>query len=95
LNRYQSDARSMARFGLLMMNKGVWNDETLLSIDYFNEMINTSQSINPSYGYLWWLNGKDSYIGTSSQEVFTGNLIPNAPSDMYSALGANDQKIYL
>ena len=95
LNRYQSDARSMARFGLLMMNKGVWNDETLLSIDYFDEMINTSQSINPSYGYLWWLNGKDSYIGTSSQEVFTGNLIPNAPSDMYSALGADDQKIYV
>lgn len=95
LKRYESDTRSMARFGLLMLNEGVWNSETLLSKDYFNEMVSTSQNMNPSYGYLWWLNGKTSYMGTTSQEVFTGSLIPNAPSDMYSALGANDQKIYV
>ncbi|TMM55979.1 serine hydrolase [Maribacter algarum] len=95
LHRFESDTRSMARFGLLMMNKGTWNEESILSESYFNEMTNTSQDLNKSYGYLWWLNGKDNYMGTSSQEVVLGSLIPNAPDDLYSALGANDQKIYV
>jgi CubicO group peptidase (beta-lactamase class C family) len=85
----------MARFGLLMMNQGVWGEETILSKNYFDEMTNSSQDINLSYGYLWWLNGKANFMGTASQEVFTGNLIPNAPTDMYAALGANNQKIYV
>ena len=29
------------------------------------------------------------------QVVFPGELIPDAPEDMYSALGLNDQKIYV
>jgi len=95
LSRYETNTRDMARFGLLMMNKGTWNEEIILSENFFNEMTNTSQTINNSYGYLWWLNGKSSYMGVSSQEVFNGSLIPNAPAEMFSALGANDQKIYV
>lgn len=30
-----------------------------------------------------------------SQTVFQGALIPNAPSDMFAALGASDQKLYV
>ena len=95
LNIYNSNTRSMARFGLLALNKGIWDDSTIISEDYFNEMTTTSQELNKSYGYLWWLNGKQSYMGTTSQEVVEGNLIPNAPSDLFAALGANDQKIYV
>ncbi len=95
LTLYSSDTRSMARWGLLMLNKGVWNKETVLSSSFFTEMTTTSQNINPSYGYLWWLNGKDSYLNTTSQESFTGSLIPDAPADTFAALGANDQKIYV
>ncbi len=29
------------------------------------------------------------------QNVFAGNLVPNAPSDMFCALGKNDQKVYV
>jgi hypothetical protein len=29
------------------------------------------------------------------QFVFTGLLVPDAPADMYSALGKNDQKVYV
>jgi hypothetical protein len=29
------------------------------------------------------------------QLVFSGSLMPNAPADMYAALGKNDQKIYV
>ncbi len=92
---YNSNTRSMARFGLLAQNKGKWKDEQIVNETYFNESINTSQDINPSYGYLWWLNGKSSFMIPGEQTVYTGPLIPNAPADMYAAMGAEDQRIYV
>jgi len=94
-NIYWSDTRSMARFGLLIYAKGKWEDTQIVSENFLNEAINTSQNINKSYGYLWWLNGKSSYHLPSSQLEFSGKLIPSAPDDMYAALGKNDQKIYV
>jgi hypothetical protein len=29
------------------------------------------------------------------QYSFSGSLVPNAPSDMYAAMGKNDQRIYV
>jgi CubicO group peptidase (beta-lactamase class C family) len=92
---YNSNTRSMARFGLLALNKGKWNNEQILNESFFSESTNTSQNINPSYGYLWWLNGKGSYMIPGSQSIFQGNLITNAPGDMYAAMGASDQRIYV
>jgi CubicO group peptidase (beta-lactamase class C family) len=95
-NVYFSNARSMARFGLLMLNKGKWNQEIILSdTSYFNQQVNTSQNLNLSYGYLTWLNGKSSHMLPTLQNVFAGSMVPNAPADMYAALGKNDQKIYV
>ena len=92
---YFSDARSMARFGLLCLNDGKWNDEQLLNESYFNAMTATSQNLNPSYGYLWWLNGKSAFRLPNSENLFQGSLIPNAPEDTIAALGANDKKLYV
>jgi CubicO group peptidase (beta-lactamase class C family) len=87
-NTYYSTARSMARFGLLMQNNGVWNVDTLLyDTVYLKQMLHTSQEHNLSYGYLWWLNGKTSFMVPSSQFVFNGSLCPNAPTDLVSAVG--------
>ncbi|MFY8021072.1 MAG: serine hydrolase [Bacteroidia bacterium] len=95
-NVYYSKARSMARFGLLMLNKGYWNNTAVLNdSNYFKSMINSSQNINPSYGYLWWLNGKSKFMAPGLQLVFDGPLFPNAPMDMYSALGKNGQFIFV
>lgn len=95
-NIYYSTPRSMARFGLLMLNKGKWDQTTILSdTSFFNTQINTSQNYNLSYGYLTWLNGKNSYMLPGLQFVFSGALMPNAPTDMFAALGKNDQKIYV
>jgi CubicO group peptidase (beta-lactamase class C family) len=85
----------MARFGLLALNKGKWNGSIILNESYFNEATSTSQSINQSYGYLWWLNGKTSYHLPQTQLQFNGSLVPTAPYDMFCALGKNDQKIYV
>ena len=92
---YHSTTRSMARFGLLALNKGKWNNEQIINPAFFEESINTSQSINPSYGYFWWLNGKSSAMLPGSQTVYPGTLIPNAPAEMYAAMGAEDQRIYV
>lgn len=92
---YHSTTRSMARFGILALNKGKWKDEQIINETFFNESVNASQSINPSYGYLWWLNGKTSYMVHGGQTVYDGPLVPNAPADMYSAMGASDQRIYV
>lgn len=93
---YYSKPRSMAKFGLLALNKGVWANDTLIhDTIYWNTMTNTSQPFNKSYGYLWWLNGKSSFMSPGLQFVFNGSLIPKAPVDMYAALGKNDQKIYV
>ena len=95
LSVYWSNTRSMARFGLLIYAKGKWETETIVSESFLLEATNTSQNINDAYGYLWWLNGKSSYHLPQSQLEFPGKLIPNAPDDMYAALGKNDQKIYV
>ena len=95
LNVYWSNTRSMACFGLLISNKGKWNNTQIVSENFISEAINTSQNINLAYGYLWWLNGKSNYHLPSIQNEFNGSLISNAPSDMFCALGKNDQKIYI
>ncbi len=91
-------ARDMARFGLLMLNRGRWNGQIILGDDsYFSAALNSAASNNPSYGYLWWLNGKGSYRlpGPYLLPTVPGNLIPSAPSDLVAALGKGDKKIYV
>jgi len=95
LSVYWSTTRSIARFGLLALNKGKWNGQQIINEDYFESMVTTSQNINKSYGYLWWLNGKESYHMPQTQVQFPGSLVPSAPADMFMALGKNDQKIYV
>ncbi|QHL89425.1 serine hydrolase [Nibribacter ruber] len=89
---FHSTARGMARFGLLMLNKGVWETTAVMRDQaYFNAMISPSQDLNRSYGYLWWLNGQSSFMLPTLQTTFSGSLVPDAPSDMYAALGKNGQ----
>ena len=94
-NVYFSTARSMARFGLLMLNGGNWggNNQIMTDTSFFNASINSSQNINPAYGYLWWLNGKTHLMLPYSQFQFNGKLNTNAPDDLYVALGKNGQSL--
>ena len=93
-NVFSSTTRSMARFGLLIQNNGEWDGTQILSDEnYFSQMVNSSQALNESYGYLWWLNGKSSFMLPGTQFVFDGSLFPNAPNDVIAALGKNGQII--
>jgi CubicO group peptidase (beta-lactamase class C family) len=84
----------MARFGLLLLNEGNWNGNQILTDqDYFTEMTSASQSLNPAYGYLTWLNNTNQFMLPTSQFVFNGSISPDAPSEMYAAMGKNGQFI--
>jgi CubicO group peptidase (beta-lactamase class C family) len=70
----------MARFGLLFLNNGKWNDDQLISQKWI-EKATTPSIPNPNYGYLWWLNTKgDRHWEGWSEDLyyaagFGGNLI--------------------
>tara|TARA_B100002019_G_scaffold266911_1_gene257582 strand:+ start:126 stop:1136 length:1011 start_codon:yes stop_codon:yes gene_type:complete len=89
---YYSTARDMARFGLLILNEGVWDKDVILNdTNYFSNMVNTSQEINKSYGYLWWLNGKESLIPPAITIPIEVSLASNAPEDLIAGMGKNGQ----
>lgn len=95
-NVLYSTTREAARFGSLILQKGIWNNDTLLrDRSYFDAMTQSSQTINPSYGYLWWLNGKNKFMVPTLQTVFFSSLVPEGPADMIMALGKEDKKIYV
>lgn len=85
----------LARYGLFIAAGGRWKDDFQMDKKYYDMMINSSQDLNKSYGFLWWLNGKENYKLPGVDIVFKGPLVPTAPNDMFAALGKNDQKIYI
>jgi CubicO group peptidase (beta-lactamase class C family) len=88
--------RDMARFGLLILSDGSWNNSKIMTDStYLKSMVETSNPFNKSYGYLWWLNGKESYKIPLEDKVLQGSLVPSAPADMISAMGKGDKKIYI
>lgn len=95
-NVFYSNARGMARFGLLALNHFVWNGDSILTDPLFAEAaVTTSQQLNKSYGYLWWINGQESYYRPLIPLLIPGPIVPAAPADMYCGLGADDQKVYV
>lgn len=93
-NVYWSTARDAARFGLLILNNGNWENQSIMTDSiYFNAMINSSQDLNPSYGYLWWLNGKNTLMLPGFTNAFQYSLSPLAPVDLVAAMGKNGQFI--
>jgi len=91
-NVYWSKPRDMARFGIMILNKGQWDNTPVLSdMNYYNQMTNTSQQLNPSYGYLWWLNGKESIVLPGSPISFNTSFSSNAPDDLIVAAGKDGQ----
>lgn len=90
-NVFYSDARSFARFGLLLLANGNWDGAKVWSSNYFTSLSESSQNLNLRYGYLTWLNGKSSYMVPGPQTVIPGMLVSEAPADMYQAMGKNGQ----
>lgn len=72
----EMSCRDLARLGQLYLDGGVWGGRRLMAADFIRQAVSPSP-LNPSYGYLWWLN--------------TAGRVPNAPRSMYFAAGARGQ----
>lgn len=51
----ETTARDFARIGVLMLAHGSWNGHRVVSRSWLVESTRASQSLNPRYGLLWWL----------------------------------------
>lgn len=72
----EMSCRDLARLGQLYLDGGVWGGRRLVAADFVRQAVAPSP-LNPSYGYLWWLN--------------TAGRVPDAPRSMYFAAGARGQ----
>lgn len=89
--------RDMAKFGLLYLNKGVWEGKQLVPVDYVTASVETYSGLSPveGYGYHWWtfptLEGYGAvglggqFIGVFPEidavVVFTAKLFENLSED--------------
>jgi CubicO group peptidase (beta-lactamase class C family) len=60
-----------ARFGLLMLRKGKWKGQQLVSEAWIN-MATQPSAANREYGFMWWLNATDHYKG-SPKTIYMAN----------------------
>lgn len=73
-------AYEMAQIGLMVLNKGVFNNQRMISEDWINKIGKSYVSLdfhfgNQDYGYLWWL--------------------PHRTSDVIAAIGDGGNVIYV
>ncbi len=68
------DTRDHARFGLLALRHGRWDDVQVVPSQWYR-MALTPTDIKPDYGFMWWLNTDRA-------------LLPAAPATAFMAVGA-------
>jgi CubicO group peptidase (beta-lactamase class C family) len=98
-----STCRDMARFGVLMLDKGVWNGTRIVSSSWVQQATaRSSTRLNAAYGYLWWLNHSGVIASVTAATTLqaiaqgktdVGRMVEGAPSSMYWALGLGNQLI--
>jgi CubicO group peptidase (beta-lactamase class C family) len=99
-----STCEDLARFGTLMLNHGRWGKRQIISTNWVKAATGRpSTPLNAAYGYLWWLNQKghiaaNPLVATSISEAAnpqakTGRLVPDAPADLFWALGLGNQVV--
>ncbi len=91
-----ASCRDLARFGYLYLRNGTWaNQVQVVPADWIAASIVPSTSLNSAYGFMWWLNVDGHWIKPSAplREEGDGQLFPDAPDELYAAVGALGQVI--
>lgn len=73
--------RDWARFGLLYLNKGEWNEEQVLEPSWIDYTVKPTPGSDGEYGAHFWLNA--------------GGVYPNVPRDLFSANGFQGQHVFV
>ena len=76
-----ASTRDWAKFGLLHLNKGLWNGQRLFDPKWIDYITKPTPGSNGTYGAHWWLNAGGKY--------------PDVPRDMYSANGFQGQRVFI
>jgi len=99
-------SRDMAKFGLLYLNKGLWNGKQVVSKDWVEQSL-TKHSVvqGVNYGYLWWIkylnvdgvkyNGKAAQ-GNGGQKIYIWedqNMITVITGGNYNSQSPSDELI--
>ncbi len=71
----------LARFGLLILNKGNWEGKQLVSEQWIKDATTPSEH-GPDYGYLWWLNTKQKQW-------------PSGPKTSFAAIGNGGNIVWI
>ncbi len=101
----RSTCRDLARFGVLMLDRGRWHGRQIVSRRFVDAATSRSSTpLNAAYGYLWWLNREGVVAGVTAATsvgsveqgtVARGRMVPGAPASMYWALGLGNQLIQI
>ena len=77
-----------ARFGLLYLNDGVWNNKRIISKEWIDKSLNPSNT-NSEYGFMWWLNTDWKYLPTNIYygSGFGGNKVIIIPDENMVIVG--------
>lgn len=75
-------ALDQARFGLLTMHKGRWDDRQILSEEWL-DMAETPGEANAGYGFMNW------FLNTGQESI------PAAPESAFSHRGAGTNLVYV
>jgi CubicO group peptidase (beta-lactamase class C family) len=81
---FNTNARDMARFGLLYEHLGNWKGTQLIDSEYVMQCItpvevpNAKGEFEHNYGYLWWLRNTD-YLDEFSMEGMRGQYVIVVP----------------
>jgi CubicO group peptidase (beta-lactamase class C family) len=75
------NSEDMARFGLLILNRGSWDGRQLVSAKWLKDAVVPSEH-GPDYGYLWWLN-------TQKKQW------PSGPASSFAAIGNGSNTIWI
>ena len=76
-----------ARFGLLFLNKGMWDGKRIISEEWIEKSISPSET-NPEYGYMWWINSK---LGEDYQTTDWKNV----PTNIFYGSGFGVNKVII
>lgn len=82
-------ARDWARFGLLYLNDGVYNNERILPEDWVKATATpATAALQGEYGYQFWLNA-------GAKNNAANRLYPHCPTDMYCCDGYEGQFVFI
>lgn len=76
-----------ARFGLLYLNKGIWDGKRVISEEWIKKSITPSKT-NPEYGYMWLIN---SELGEDYQTTDWKNV----PTNIFYGSGFGGNKLII